>query len=40
VANWGAGCAGDEEITMAEVLANVAAASAGIPALVAELAKE
>lgn len=40
VANWGAGCAGDEEITMDEVLANVAAASAGIPSLVMELAKE
>lgn len=40
VANWGAGCAGDEEITMDEVLANVAAASAGIPSLVKELAKE
>ncbi|KRG59536.1 5'-methylthioadenosine phosphorylase [Stenotrophomonas koreensis] len=40
VANWAAGCAGDEEITMDEVLANVAAASAGLPALVAQLLKE
>lgn len=39
VANWAAGCGTDEEITMDEVLANVAAASAGIPALVAALAR-
>ncbi|CAN7291078.1 S-methyl-5'-thioinosine phosphorylase [Pseudoxanthomonas sp. LjRoot168] len=39
VANWAAGCGTDEEITMEEVLANVAAASAGIPALVAALAR-
>ena len=40
VANWAAGCAGDEEITMEEVLANVAAASAGLPALVGQLLNE
>ena len=39
VANWAAGCGDGEEITMAEVLANVAAASAGLPELVAELAR-
>ncbi|MEL1264873.1 S-methyl-5'-thioinosine phosphorylase [Pseudoxanthomonas putridarboris] len=39
VANWAAGCGTDEEITMEEVLANVAAASAGIPALVGALAR-
>ncbi|WP_394696898.1 S-methyl-5'-thioinosine phosphorylase [Pseudoxanthomonas japonensis] len=39
VANWAAGCGTDEEITMEEVLANVAAASSGIPALVAALAR-
>jgi len=39
VANWAAGCGTDEEITMDEVLANVAAASAGIPALVEALAR-
>ena len=33
VANWAAGCGDDAEITMAEVLANVEAASAGLPAL-------
>ena len=33
VANWAAGCGDDAEITMAEVLANVDAASAGLPAL-------
>ena len=40
VANWAAGC-GDatEEITLAEVLDNVAAASAGLADLVAELAR-
>ncbi len=38
VANWAAGCAGEEEITMEEVLANVAAASAGLPAIVGQLA--
>ena len=40
VANWAAGC-GDatEEITLAEVLENVAAASSGLPALLAGLAK-
>ena len=40
VANWSAGC-GDatEEITLAEVLDNVAAASAGLADLVAELAR-
>ena len=40
VANWAAGCAGDGEITMDEVLANVAAASAGLPAIVARLAMD
>lgn len=39
VANWAAGCGTGEEITMAEVLANVAAASNGLPELVAELAR-
>ncbi len=39
VANWAAGCGTDEEITMDEVLANVAAASSGIPALVTALAR-
>ena len=39
VANWAAGCGDGEEITMAEVLDNVAAASAGLPELVAELAR-
>ena len=33
VAIWSAGCGDDAEITMAEVLANVEAASAGLPAL-------
>lgn len=39
VANWAAGCSEAEEITMAEVLANVEAASAGLPTLVGELAR-
>lgn len=39
VANWAAGCGGGEEITMAEVLANVQAASAGMAELVGELAR-
>lgn len=39
VANWAAGCGTGEEITMAEVLANVGAASHGLPELVAELAR-
>ena len=39
VANWAAGCGDGEEITMAEVLANVQAASTGLPALVGELAR-
>ncbi|WP_449466225.1 S-methyl-5'-thioinosine phosphorylase [Stenotrophomonas humi] len=39
VANWAAGCGGAEEITMAEVLANVEAASQGLPTLVGELAR-
>ncbi len=39
VANWAAGCGDGEEITMAEVLANVEAASAGLPELVGELAR-
>jgi 5'-methylthioinosine phosphorylase len=33
VANWAAGCSDDEEITLAEVLAHVEAASAGLPGL-------
>lgn len=39
VANWAAGIGGGEEITMAEVLANVEAASAGLPELIGELAR-
>ncbi len=39
VANWAAGCGDAQEITLAEVLENVAAASAGLPELVAELAR-
>ncbi|KAB7765980.1 S-methyl-5'-thioinosine phosphorylase [Xanthomonas maliensis] len=39
VANWAAGCGDAQEITMAEVLANVDAASAGLPELVGELAR-
>ena len=39
VANWAAGCGDGEEITMAEVLANVQAASNGLPELVGELAR-
>ncbi|WP_066097370.1 S-methyl-5'-thioinosine phosphorylase [Xanthomonas massiliensis] len=39
VANWAAGCGDAEEITMAEVLANVEAASAGLPELIGELAR-
>ena len=39
VANWAAGCGTGEEITMAEVLANVDAASNGLPELIAELAR-
>lgn len=39
VANWAAGCGTGEEITMAEVLANVDAASAGMAELVGELAR-
>lgn len=38
VANWAAGCGDAEEITMAEVLANVEAASSGLPTLVGQLA--
>ncbi|MET1163018.1 MAG: S-methyl-5'-thioadenosine phosphorylase, partial [Pseudoxanthomonas sp.] len=34
-----AGCGTGEEITMAEVLSNVEAASTGLPELVAELAR-
>ena len=37
VANWAAGCGDAAEITMAEVLANVDAASAGLPPLLREL---
>ncbi len=37
VANWAAGCGDDREITLAEVLANVEAASAGLPAVVEAL---
>ncbi|GAB2492254.1 S-methyl-5'-thioinosine phosphorylase [Pseudoxanthomonas sangjuensis] len=39
VANWAAGCGDAAEITLDEVLANVAAASAGLPGLVGELAR-
>ena len=39
IANWAAGCGDAEEITMAEVLANVQAASNGLPELVGELAR-
>jgi 5'-methylthioinosine phosphorylase len=39
VANWAAGCGDAQEITLTEVLDNVAAASAGLPELVAELAR-
>ena len=39
VANWAAGCGDAQEITLAEVLENVAAASSGLPALLAGLAK-
>ena len=39
VANWAAGCGSGEEITMAEVLSNVEAASNGLPELIAELAR-
>ncbi|HFF3035075.1 TPA: S-methyl-5'-thioinosine phosphorylase [Stenotrophomonas maltophilia] len=39
IANWAAGCGDGEEITMAEVLANVQAASNGLPELVGELAR-
>jgi len=37
VANWAAGCGGAEEITMAEVLANVETASIGIPSVLRAL---
>ena len=39
VANWAAGCGDVQEITMAEVLANVEAASAGLSELIGELAR-
>jgi len=39
VANWAAGCGDAQEITLAEVLDNVAAASSGLPELVGELAR-
>lgn len=39
VANWAAGCGDGDEITMDEVLANVDAASAGLPELIGELAR-
>ena len=39
VANWAAGCGDAQEITLAEVLDNVTAASAGLPGLVGELAR-
>jgi len=38
VANWAAGCTDAGEITLAEVLENVAAASSGLPGLIAHLA--
>ena len=37
VANWAAGCGDDAEITLADVLANVDAASAGLPPLLQSL---
>lgn len=37
VANWAAGCSGDGEITLEEVLANVEVASAHLPALLEAL---
>lgn len=37
VANWAAGCGDDREITLGEVLANVDAASAGLPPLLGAL---
>jgi|HigsolmetaAR202D_1030399.scaffolds.fasta_scaffold01527_3 Purine nucleoside phosphorylase len=37
VANWAAGCGEGDEITLEEVLENVAAASAGLPSLFREL---
>ncbi|MEP6633049.1 MAG: S-methyl-5'-thioinosine phosphorylase [Luteimonas sp.] len=37
VANWAAGCGGAGDITIAEVLANVDAASVGLPSLLAAL---
>ncbi|MFC7520381.1 S-methyl-5'-thioinosine phosphorylase [Xanthomonas populi] len=39
VANWAAGCGDAQEITMAEVLSNVEAASSGLPELIGELAR-
>ncbi|TXD41867.1 S-methyl-5'-thioinosine phosphorylase [Xanthomonas campestris] len=39
VANWAAGCGDAQEITMAEVLSNVHAASSGLPELIGELAR-
>ena len=39
VANWAAGCGDGEEITLAEVLANVDAASVGLPELIGEFAR-
>ncbi|WP_196297174.1 S-methyl-5'-thioinosine phosphorylase [Xanthomonas albilineans] len=39
VANWAAGCGDVEEITLAEVLANVEAASVGLPELIGALAR-
>ncbi|PPU78143.1 MULTISPECIES: S-methyl-5'-thioinosine phosphorylase [Xanthomonas] len=39
VANWAAGCGDAQEITMAEVLSNVEAASSGMPELIGELAR-
>ncbi|MDR2872543.1 MAG: S-methyl-5'-thioinosine phosphorylase [Xanthomonadaceae bacterium] len=39
IANWAAGCGDAQEITLNEVLDNVAAASAGLPELIGELAR-
>ncbi|WDK30653.1 S-methyl-5'-thioinosine phosphorylase [Xanthomonas campestris] len=39
VANWAAGCGNAQEITMAEVLSNVDAASSGLSELIGELAR-
>jgi 5'-methylthioinosine phosphorylase len=40
VANWAAGCGDDEEITLADVLANMDIATAQLPSLLASLLKK